>query len=253
MRKLLFAVLLSAVLALSVPVKEKQWLASLPMLIFVKSPAAAATPFDLAFVTSAVSTSAATAYTFNSQSIGAANATRNVIVCAGGEDSDGSSPTLSQVTVDGNNTSSVVTNTSGAVRTAIRIVALASGTSVSIVVTWSGSGMDCCGISVYRLVGANATATASTSDITLSSNALSASLTIPTGGAGLGYVFCESEATARTYTWTNLTEDMDQTVNSTNGNSHSSASSSTAGTATRTATASSTEDEGVLLLAAWGP
>jgi len=212
-----------------------------------------ATAFDLAFVTSAVTTSGGTSFTFSSQSLGAADATRYIIVSAGGQVA--ADNTISSITVQGISGSQVVTSGDGGeTRASIWIIAVPTGTTGDVVVTFSGTANNC-GIAVYRMVGAtSAIPTATASDNSITSNAESASLTIPTGGAGVGYFLMESTITTRTATWTNLTEDMDQLIESSSAvNSHSSAASLTPGTSTITATASGSLLAAELVLAAWAP
>lgn len=199
----------------------------------------------------------ASSYTFSGQAIGANDASRYVLVAAGGRASADAAVTIDGITVGGNSGSAVVTNINTNVggRASIWKIAISAAvTTADIIVTFSGT-VQHCGIQVWRMVGANAAETGSASDIIIASNTiLDGSLTIPAGGGGIGYAKAHGSAAERTWAWTNLTEETSSDIGIGESNhSHSAASSMTAGAATRTATASSTIDGGVLLLAAWGP
>lgn len=211
----------------------------------------AAGAFDLSFVTNAVQTTALTTYTFSSQSLGVADASRYIIVAAGGLTIGGQ--TIDSITVGG--VSATVVNTvlgTQNARASMWIAAVPTGTTGDVVVTFSSGGSDNCGIAIWRLVGAiSSTATDTQVDGTLSSSALSASLTIPTGGAGIGYTFVI--VSNRTFTWTNMgaVDDFDVIIE-TNAGWHTGTTNTTAGAATRTVTASgSLTNGGTLILAAW--
>lgn len=161
---------------------------------------------EYSFLQGATDASDLTTYTFAAQNLGAAAGGRHIIVCAQGRRT-GTSATISSITVDGAPATIVDQVTNTATNTAvcgIAIVALPSGTSGDIVVTFS-SGMIRCAIQVYRATGINATAydtaTSTTGDP-------SVALDVPNGfavGSGL-------TAASTTAVWTGLTEDYDVTI-----------------------------------------
>jgi hypothetical protein len=207
-------------------------------------------PISLTYVTSAVTGSNTSSYNFTGQSFGVADASRRIIVGCSGFGSGGAN-SISSVTIAGGAASQIAaTLGNGQISVQLWMAAVPTGTSGDVVVNWNTGAFDC-GISIWRLVGANPTPTGTNSDNTVSSNALSADLTIPVGGGGIGYVSHDGSS-ARTCTWTNLSENNDGVIEGTGA--HSAATSSTAGAATRTATMSGTiGNGGGLVLAAWGP
>lgn len=143
--------------------------------------------------------SASTTYTFTSAAIGTASANRDVIVgivCAGG----GATETYSGLTIGGTSAAQVVTSTmagAGQPLAAIYILAVASGTTATIVATLSSNKTTNCTIDVWAAYGLAST----TADNTASANntgAVSTSVTTVNGGVAVGIL---GVASASTGTW----------------------------------------------------
>lgn len=170
------------------------------------------TPATITLTAHAVSTSDASTYTYTAQSVGTADSTRVIIVGSTGTNTTGA-PAFSSVTVCGNTaTSQVEIGSSGSgafTRAGLFSVALASGTSCDIVVTFTGTQLRN-GIGVWAAYGLNsATATATN---TSTANPATATLNISAGGVAVGYEGVAGSGAVRTFTWTNLTEDFDETT-----------------------------------------
>lgn len=143
--------------------------------------------------------SSLTTYTFNSQAIGSENESRCVIVAVVG--ASGSSIDVASVTV--NSVSATVGRAAGASNRPVEIwiARVPTGTSVSIVVTFTG-GATFCGIGVWDCTGLDSTtptdtATASDGDMLIDV-------------ATAGVVICASSSiNGASSTWTNATERFD--------------------------------------------
>lgn len=204
------------------------------------------TPAVPSYVTISNSKSTAGAVvTYTGISIGTANANRYVIVGYGGGEGGG---TLVSATINGVNATKTVSADTGNGSVGFIIAKVPTGTSGSVVLTFTNSLSSGRGAiivwTVTNLVSATASSTAT--DTTATANAYDGTLVIPADGFGLGVVY-QGDNGLRTFTWTNLTEDVDSNFG---GPSVSGASSTTAGSALRTAT-SSGSIQGGLALAAW--
>lgn len=171
-----------------------------------------AVPISVVYVSSNSSSTDATSYTFTSQSIGTASATRIVVVAVYCRSTSAGS-NISSVTIGGNAMTSRVSvgnsNTSGGQsRVALFTYPLTTGTTATIVVNYSTTSARC-GIAVYNLFDA----TSETPVVTNTSNG-SATLTLSSntvsGDVGIGAG--NSSTTGPTFSWTGLTEDSDFTV-----------------------------------------
>ncbi len=150
---------------------------------------------------------ALTTYTFSSLSLGAADATRRIVVAIAGQRL-GSPAAVSSVTIAGISASLVASRQTGNGNdhtVEIWSAAVPTGASGNVVVTFN-TGHLRCSVSVFRLLDAAATAHA-TSSATNSSAAVSASIDIPAGGVAIAAAYNNGNTT---YTWTNLTERTDQ-------------------------------------------
>lgn len=185
-----------------------------------------------AFLQGTSSTSDLTTYTFSSQNTGTAAADRYIIVAIESRSAT-SGRTISTVTVGGESATQVVqqtNSTSGANVCGLYIVALPTGTSGDVVVTFSG-GMARAAIQLYRADDL-ASATAVDTDNSVA-NAPSVTLTTAAGFA-VGCVFSQNTTTA---SWANLTEDSEEAPEGTPCTSASATTS--AGTVTPTCTIAS--------------
>jgi hypothetical protein len=147
-------------------------------------------------------------YTFTGIDIGAASSDRHVVVIIGG---GANSRTVSSVTVNGQ-PCTVVATTTFSVRDAGMAITdspVTSGTTATIVVTWSGSN-NRCHIGTYAVTGLQSTTPTDTgidSGTGTPSNR-STTLDISAGGIGIG-LFVNSSGSAGSTTWGGLTEDFD--------------------------------------------
>jgi hypothetical protein len=180
---------------------------------------------EFAYVSNAGANPASSSHTFSSQSIGAADANRLVIVgvFAGKNSGPWPSNPITTFTINGNaatiHTSQYL---SGSRVALIGSYALTTGTTADIVIS-AGSAIRDVGIVVWRaanLVSNSANATAGGSS--------GQSLNIPSDGVAVGIAGVEASTS---FTWTNMTERTDTSV----GAAHtvSSADFQTAGTLTR--------------------
>ncbi len=128
--------------------------------------------------TTAVTISSVSSYTFSAVSIGAAVATRKIVVAVGASASV--SRSISSVTLGGNAMTLIVAATS-ANPLGIYTIDVAAGTTADVVVTFSGS-MSRCRVSVYRFTGTWSTLD-SASDATPSSGVFSVTSNTASGGA----------------------------------------------------------------------
>lgn len=154
-------------------------------------PAPSSTPFSISFTAGTNNTSAASSYTFTSQSIGTADSTR-IVAVGMYYTTPSTSVTVSSVTIGGSAatqaTSAAAGNTTGASFSDIWYLAVPAGTTATIVINLSGNAARC-GIYVYAIKGtgtafsqANGTATV------LNSTSSTVSVTTPTGGGAIGVV-----------------------------------------------------------------
>lgn len=180
-------------------------------MLFAKT-AAATEPLAVTYASNANDGTDLTTYTFSSQAIGTASATRKVYVGISARQS-GATLSVASLTVAGVPASEVTTKqhaASGAVGFAsIWAASVASGSTGDIVVTLSGAAVRC-GIVVWAVTGASITpySTANyggTGTPNLNLNTL----------AGYSVIALTSGTPSTTTTWTGVTEDADFTVEST--------------------------------------
>jgi hypothetical protein len=154
-----------------------------------------------AFQGTASSSTNASSYTFSSQPFGSAASDRIVIVGIAG---NSGSSSISSVTIGGVNATIVVQST-GSLNIAIAAAAVPTGTTGSVVVTFS-VGKSSCGIGIWSATGQiTASGVASGSNVDLSEITISAE----PGGFAIGVAAnTELEAPAAT-SWTGASEDFD--------------------------------------------
>ena len=157
----------------------------------------------IAFQTSAVSADNLTTYTFASQAIGTASATRKIIVGVGGQNVGGQG--INTVTVGGNSAAQIaatgVFNSEN--RAEIWAVDVASGTTADVVVTWADAAVNC-GIGIWAADDTAASVSDTLTDIT---NPLNGTIDVPANGWAVGYMYSNGGPS----TWTGIDEDFDDT------------------------------------------
>lgn len=218
--------------------------------------AVSSSPVALTYVTNVTDSTDQTTYTFASTSIGTASSDRVVVVVIGSRANAARS--ISSVTVGGNSATAIATaNNSGggAEIAAIYAVAVPSGTTASIVVTFSAA-MLRIAVGVYTLTGTGGAVTAygTATQTPSGSSPTDSTIDCPANGGILAVNFSNSSATSST-TWTGLTERFD--VNpETSSSGVSSASDNFASAQTNltvTATVASVTVQQAMAIASWGP
>lgn len=196
---------LAAVLALLLAVSQVQ--AGFLINSFSFAPSAA-TPTK-SFQACATDTSDLTNYSFASQAIGTASATRNVFVVVGAEDS-ATSFTLSSATIAGVAATIHLNGpTTGATQVAIISAAVSSGTTGTIDLTFSEAitAAHICTTAVYDLSSVTPVASSSARDN--ASGPLT--LDLNTSADGVVIAGCTSGALGQDAVWTGLSEDTTET------------------------------------------
>lgn len=203
---------------------------------------------DGAFLQSASSIVNGTVYTFASQSLGAADAGRYIVVGFASRTTTGVSGVVTSLTVGGVSASILDQGSFSNQHAGMAIAAVPTGTTGDIVVTFDGE-QQRAAIFMYRLVDIDS---ATPSDL-LSSTSLnpSVALDVPEGGFAIGVAgFGFGDGSTA---WTGLTEDADLSVESSmNGTSASDSFETEQVNLTITAN-SSVNLESVGVFASWAP
>ena len=204
---------------------------------------------SVALTDNTVDTANASTHTFTSQSIGAIDANRKIVVIVntGGVSASTSVSSMTINSVAAGLVLAVTNSTEAWFVTEIWQAVVPTGTSVSIVVNWSGTVVNA-GIGVYRVIGAASAAYATASDN--DSDPLTATIDIPADGV----LICGAgEGTAATWSWTNADEDYDETIEAGDNQSGASKAYDTFQSGiTITANPSATARPR-MALASWGP
>lgn len=170
------------------------------------------------FTANAKDDSALTTYTFSSQAIGTAAVGRRVIVAAGSP-ANGASRTISSVTIAGVTATaigSIAVGSGGGAFAEVQLFVLQvdTGTTASIVVTWSGAA-DRCSIGVwaaYDLQSSTPTAT-----LTSIANPQTGTINVSAGGILIAAANdFNSVPSPGTFAWTGPTENYDAQLVATN-------------------------------------
>jgi hypothetical protein len=158
----------------------------------------------ITFVDEEIDTVDRTVYTFADFAIGTAVANRKVVVGIMNGDAD-TGRTISSVTVAGNAASAVIDQAAGNNdgRVALYQIAVPTGTTADIVVTFSG-GCTRCAIATWAMYGAKSAAHDTAGEAT--ADPLTFTLDVPAGGAAIAVM---KSQVATTITWTGLTEKFD--------------------------------------------
>lgn len=146
--------------------------------------AGGSTPFGITFVGTNNSVVAGTSFTFTSQGIGTADATRVVAV---GIAHGINALTVTSVTIGGNaatQATGAAVNSGAGASTDIWYLAVPSGTTADIVVNISAS-QTRCAIDVYRVVGTSGFSAGSNGFSTTGVLTLSATAAVPAGGGAI--------------------------------------------------------------------
>jgi hypothetical protein len=185
----------------------------------------------LAYQTTSSQAAGSSPFTFSSIAIGTAAANRYVIVGIGAT----ATPTaVLSVTVGGIAATQVVSQVAGNSIAAIWIALVPTGTTATIVITFTGSTQKC-SIGVWSATGISPTALS-----TASSTANPASLALTTINGGFAIAHMEVDSTG-TYTWTNATQRYAANIDSFSSYSGADALTSTSSlTITATPTGGST-------------
>lgn len=171
------------------------------------TPAVSGTPFSIAYIGNATDVTATGTYTFTSQNIGTADATRIVVVAIAAQAGSGFS--VSSVTIAGNTAthapSSGAQSTTGS-GSDIWYLAVPTGTAATIVVTWSAP-ITRMAISIYNVFGSTAAFSSAANAVSSSNvNTLAQSATIPAGGGAITVTALHT-STPGSITPTNLAND----------------------------------------------
>lgn len=198
----------------------------------------------ITFAATASKSAPASPATFSSHAIGSAAANRYVIVALSGyRNGSGSVPT---VTVDGVSLTHVATADTASFEAYIYAGNIASGTTASIVATYTGAwvNLNC---SIWAAYGiASTTAYHTDSDLTATTT-MTAAINIPAGGVA---VAIHGNNNAGVQTWTGLTEDFDSTDVTSRQCTGASLASATLQTGL-SLSVTNTSGDGVLLVASW--
>jgi hypothetical protein len=144
-------------------------------------------------------------FSFTTQSFGAADATRRIIVCPSGRRTGGTNPNggVASMTIGGVSATEVTSVTNAGNHMAMWIAAVPSGTTGTVAITWTNT-QNKCAIGVFSLL--NSTSSAIASATSISSPLSSGSLSIPENGCAVGAGYSGINTTT---TWANLSEDFD--------------------------------------------
>lgn len=164
-------------------------------------------PFSIAYVGSATNVVAASSFTFTSQNIGTAGATRLVVVAVAYLNTG---VTITGMTIGG----SAAAQVSGAASTTnvggdcsdIWVLAVPAGTTATIAVTMSATAGRCA-IQVFNVFGTGSSASTGANNSNASAaTSLAQTATVPAGGGAIAIVHVHS-ASASAFSGTNLTPD----------------------------------------------
>ena len=172
------------------------------------------TPYHKPVVTGSFASSAgtsaapnATTFTFSGVALGTAATDRHIVIAA--LTATASAADANTVTVAGESASLVVRASGGDnSRAELWIVALPSGTTGDVVITWS-TAKDRCGYAAWAMYGANASAhdTATDGDTTPSFT-----IDVPAGGYLIAAATQTGSSSTPTATWTGVTENFDENM-----------------------------------------
>jgi hypothetical protein len=162
-----------------------------------------AEPPTLSYQTTTESGTDTTTYTFAGTAIGAESAARHVVVATAGVAGAG---LINSVTLGGNGMTEVVTVIGGAaMRGGIYILAVPTGTTASIVVTFANT-QNRCGLAVWALYGLNSATAVDTATATAEG-----SLNLDTQDGGIVVAYGQLNSSGQTMAWTGVTADATQT------------------------------------------
>ena len=205
----------------------------------------------VSFIGSTVSTANATNYTFTNHAIGTAAGNRKVVVAVGVSGS--STQSITSMTIGGSGASEIVeqANTDNEVSCALYELAVASGTTATIVVS-GGRSANNCGVAVWAVYGAEASASATAADYAAASAAdPTLSIDCPINGAIIASSHTNNGGS--TFTWSGVTENYDETIEATRTHSGASDAFDTAQSGLDVSAAwSNSLSKGASIAASWG-
>ncbi len=170
--------------------------------------AAAKTP-SVSYRNSYNSTTNASSYTFSASDIGTADTSRLVVVQVHGQASAGTR-SVNTLTIGGTGATGYQ-NTARLYHNSLWALAVSTGTTASIVVTFSGTMLNCL-IAVYALYDLNSNVPIDSQPATANSTTISLTVSARQKGIVIGGITGAANATT---TWTGVTERYDTTVEST--------------------------------------
>ena len=164
------------------------------------------------FTDSSVDGTDGTVFTFTTQSIGTAASNRKIVVSVSMA-AAGAGRSVSTLTVGGISATLLVADTSsgGTEQTELWQADVPTGTTATIVVTWTGGSVARTGIGVWAVYNAASSASDTGNRDSGAAQDMTLNITIPAGGVAIS---AAGSGTSATYTWTNLTEDFDETIES---------------------------------------
>lgn len=166
---------------------------------------------DVNYISLATSASALTNYTFSNVNIGTATATRFVVVCCFGWSGSGSARTVSSVTIGGTAAAAII-NPSTQYAGAIYGLAVPSGSTANIVVTYSGAMSDA-GIYVFAVNNLETASAIGVNNAASSSSSQSFSLATVPNGVVIAHTMGGPAASGFT-SWSGLTQNQSGTIES---------------------------------------
>lgn len=175
----------------------------------------AAPVLEKVFQSTATNAADQSAYTFTSVDFGAADSSRELLVVIAGKFPAISTRTLSSVTIGGVSASvETLISASGQSGLTIALVALPTGTSGDIVVTWGGGSVNNCSIAVYRVTNRTSSGTGSTNvvsaAVSITGSLNLSGINIPSGGFILSTILLDGNITGLSHTGVTVVQDATQ-------------------------------------------
>jgi hypothetical protein len=182
-------------------------------------------------------------YTFTDMAIGTAADDRVVVVGFNTR----AIPGITSIVIGGVTATSIASQASGSSKVWMYAAVVPTGTTATIVCTFSGT-ISRCGIGVISIYGASGVTPEDTAGSAI--DPASATLTIPVKGVAVGFVYANNAAS---FTWTGLTEGYDTAVESTLIHSGAAVEYAAGGDLAVSADAAGTASDQCAVFASWGP
>lgn len=207
-------------------------------------PGGSPAPAVMTYIGSTPHTPNNTSATYTAHAIGTASADRLVIVAATGNMTSGE---ISGVTCGGIAMTEVVKANGSGRATGIYSLVVASGTTATIVVSYTGTSVQS-SISVYTLTSLSSTTATHTASNTGVDSVATASINYSAYGAVIGVCIIDDTPDV---TWTNLTENYDAGIEVSSGHSAASKTVTTTVTGESVSVTFSGSDNHSLVVASW--